>query len=93
MPLITSQYPGHQTQEEQLSQAVEGPFQPQMDAQQLRKMLSRYKDKPEWYTESDRENLRQHAAYYNVPFYEGEFDLIDAIKQAGAGFFEGYGRC
>ena len=90
MPLMTSAYPGHPTAEEQNRTASEGAFNPVMDAKALRNAIKKYKAHPDWYSEEDKENLRQHAAYYNIPFYEGEFDLIDAIKQAGAGFFEGF---
>ena len=50
MPLITSEYPGHPTQEEQNRMASEGPFNPTMDSGTLRSAIKKYKEHPSWYS-------------------------------------------
>ena len=85
MSLFTSENPGASRE---LTQPQE-QFQPTWDENTTRQLIKQYKNTPGLY--GDRlEGIRQHAHYYNVPFYEGEFDLVDAIKQAGAGFVEGF---
>ena len=65
-------------------------FQPTWDESSTREMIKSYKKNPDWVDPYTQESIRQHSSYYNIPFYEGEFDLLDAFKQAGAGFFEGF---
>ena len=65
----------------------EQQFYPRLNKDQTRAALSRYKDNPQFY---NVEQLRQHASHYNLPFYEGDFSLFDAITQATGGFFEGF---
>lgn len=84
MALETSLNPGQQLPEEQQEQ-----FQPSWDENTTRTLIKQYKNSPSLYTEQ-LDAIRQHANYHNVPFYEGEFDMLDAIQQAGAGFVEGF---
>ena len=90
MSLFTPFNVAQPTQEEQTNQGVQGQFQPIWDEQTTRDRIKHYDSNQAFYTDSDKENIKQHSAHYNVPFYEGEFDLLDALKQAGAGFFEGF---
>ena len=60
---------------------------PRFDNSQTRKLVKAYKSNPNIIP---IEELRQHAAYHNVPFYEGDFSLYDAVKQLAGGFAEGF---
>ena len=65
-------------------------FQPRYNERQTRRILERYKGRAERLSEERKEELEQHAAYYNVPFYTGDFSVKDAIWQAANGFWEGF---
>ena len=65
-------------------------FQPRLSSIQTRQVIDGYKRNPSRYNEELLEDLRQHAYYHNIPFYEGDFSIIDAVKQAGGGFIEGF---
>ena len=67
--------------------AEQTQWAPTFNEQQTRTFINAYKKTPNRF---DIEVLRNHAAYYNVPFYEGDFSILDAIKQAGGGFIEGF---
>ena len=84
MALQTSLNPGQPNPEEQQEQ-----FQPSWDEDTTRNLIKQYKNSPSLYQEQ-LEAIRNHAHYHNVPFYEGEFDILEAIQQAGAGFVEGF---
>jgi len=90
MSLFTPYNVGQPQPEEQTAVGQEQQFQPTWDNTQTRDAIKQYNSSPEFFTSSDLNNIRQHAAHHNLPFYEGEFDLVDAFKQAGAGFFEGF---
>ena len=90
MSLFTPYNVGPPQPEEQTASGQEQQFQPTWDNTQTRDAIKKYSNSPEFFTSSDLNNIRQHAAHHNLPFYEGEFDLVDAFKQAGAGFFEGF---
>ena len=62
-------------------------FQPTLTKEQTRVSVNSYRDNP---NPQYLETLRSHAQYHNVPFYEGEFGILDAIKQAAGGFWEGF---
>ena len=62
-------------------------WSPTLTKEQTRISVNNYRDKP---NPTFVETLRAHAQYYNIPFYEGEFGILDAIKQASGGFFEGF---
>ena len=70
--------------------AQEQQFQPKWDENTLRTILKSHEQTPQAYSEEYKQLIRQHAAHYNVPFYEGEFEILDAIKEAGTGFVEGF---
>ena len=65
-------------------------FRPQWDKKTLRGVIERYKQNPKAYPEHFIQNIQQHASYHNVPFYEGEFSISDALTDFGAGFMEGF---
>jgi len=75
-------------QQQQLEQQPQ--FQPIYDEEQTRKLIEAIRNKPELASEEEKERVREHAQYHNVPFYEGDFSVLEAVKQAGAGFFEGF---
>ena len=72
-----------------MAQPAQPTFQPQLSEKQTRELLKTIRTN-QFLSEERKESLRQHASYYNIPFYEGEFDIVDALKHAGAGFFEGF---
>jgi len=71
----------------QQQQPEEQQFTPKYDSAQTRQLIKAYGDNP---NVLPLEVLQQHAQYHNVPFYEGDFSLFDAIKQLGGGFVEGF---
>ena len=76
---------------EQVQQPPQQPqWQPTLDIEKTRRTIKHYQEYPHRYKEEQLEELRKHAQYHNVPFYEGEFSIFDAIKQAGGGFIEGF---
>ena len=62
-------------------------WQPTLSKEQTRLSIKNYKDSP---NPAYLETLRAHAQYHNVPFYEGDFSILDAVRQAAGGFFEGF---
>ena len=73
--------------QQQLEQ--EQQFQPQYSERDTRAYVNRYRDNRHQYA-SQLDSIRAHAQYHNLPFYEGDFSIIDALKQAGGGFIEGF---
>ena len=67
----------------QQQQPPEQQWSPTLNEEQPRALVKNYRNSPSFY---DVEQIRTHAQHYNVPFYEGEFGILDAIKQAGTGF-------
>ncbi len=65
-------------------------FQPMMDAKRTRSALDYLKKNPALFNEQQRSNLEQHASYWGLPYYDGEFNVSDAIYQAVGGFVEGF---
>ena len=65
-------------------------FQPQLDYNQTRQYVSLYGKNPGAFQSQQLELIRKHAQYHNVPFYEGEFGILDSIKQFAGGFIEGF---
>ena len=73
-----------------MSQTPEQGFAPQYDEQQTRYLINQYTANPNMYSDEDTELIRHHSVHHNVPFYEGEASISDAIKQAAGGFVEGF---
>ena len=61
-------------------------FQPNLTEDQVRQYAKDLKKYPQYYNEQQKEQLRAHAGYYNVPLYEGDFSILEAVKQAAGGF-------
>ena len=76
----------------QVQQQVEQPqeFIPKFNREQTRKYIKLYDKVPSRFNSEFLDVIRQHAQYYQVPFYEGDFSILESIKQAGAGFIEGF---
>jgi hypothetical protein len=69
---------------------AEAQFQPRWDEKQTRQVIDSYKGRAHMLRPQEQEMLEQHAAYHQVPFYTGDFSIMDAIKEAGKGFFSGF---
>ena len=65
-------------------------FTPNLTKEQTRQSIKLYEKVPSRFGIEQLDNLRNHAQYHNVPFYEGDFSILDAIKQAGVGLVEGF---
>ena len=63
---------------------------PSYTKDQTRKLIKSYDRSPNRFNENLVSQIRQHAYHHNVPFYEGDFSLFEAVKQIGAGFIEGF---
>jgi len=67
----------------------EQTFQPVYDKGRTKALIDVYKTNPALYQDK-LETIRAHANYHNMPFYEGDFSILEAVKQAAGGFFEGF---
>ena len=65
-------------------------WNPSLDANQTRKYVNDFQDDKSRYSQQDLETLRNHAQYHNVPFYEGDFSIMEAMEQFGGGLIEGF---
>ena len=65
-------------------------FRPMWNEETLRGVIKRYDSNPAGHPEKLKQLIAQHAQYYNVPFYEGDFSIGDAISDLGRGFAEGF---
>ena len=65
-------------------------WQPQFNEIQTRRLLKQYEGSAHKLNEEQQKQLKEHAEAYNLPHYDGDFSLLDAIGQAGAGFIEGF---
>ena len=65
-------------------------WQPSYDEQRTRYLVDRYKGQAHLLGEEGEAELQKHAEAYGIPFYTGDFSLLSAIGQAGAGFIEGF---
>ena len=72
---------------EEMQQAQETQWAPKFTEEQTRFLIKQYDKNPQ---QIDVNALRNHTSYYNIPFYEGDFSIIDAVKQAAGGFIEGF---
>ena len=72
------------------SEIPEEQWKPIWTEQQLQQNISLYKKSPNMFTEQAVQQIKNHAAHYNKPFYEGEFSLGEALKQFGQGFVGGF---
>ena len=69
---------------------VEENFSPQYSQVALKSIIDSYKTNPSAFNQEQKDRIKKHAYFYNVPFYEGDFDIVDAMKQFGVGLIEGF---
>ena len=65
-------------------------WEPSYNENQIRLKLDRYKGRTHLLSEEEQKELEYHAQAYNLPMHTGDFSILDAIGQAGAGFVEGF---
>ena len=65
-------------------------FVPQYNKEQIQGIINNYKQAPTAFKQQDIEKIKQHAIYHNVGFYEGDFQITEAIKQFMGGVVEGF---
>ena len=70
--------------------ATSQDFQPTIDKSQLKNIISSYKQNRNMFKPEQVDKIRKHAIYYNVPFYEGDFNVSEALSQFAGGFLEGF---
>lgn len=75
--------PGQQEQQQQ-------QWQPEMTEPALARIMDSYDRSPSRFSNEDVDRIKKHAEFYGKTFYEGEFQLTEAIKQFGGGFIEGF---
>ena len=73
-----------------MSNGEQTQFNPQITPEQTRHYIGLYDKNPGMFPPEQLELIRQHAQYHNIPFYEGDFGILDAIKQFAGGFIEGF---
>ncbi len=65
-------------------------WQPHYSEDETRRLTDFYNGKEHMLNDEKKAQLKEHAEAYNIPYYTGDFSLLDAIGQAGAGFVEGF---
>ena len=65
-------------------------FKPTLGKDQLRNVISSYKKNANLFKPEQIDKIRKHAIHYNVPFYEGEFSIGEALSNFAGGFLEGF---
>ena len=68
---------------------AEEQFQPTLNENQTRSWAQMYNGRSHLLPEERRKEIEANAAYYNVPFFEGDSDLLDKVGALGKGFLEG----
>ena len=71
-------------------QPQEQAWQPTYNPEQTKRLVKTYQASPSRFKEEQLEQIRQHAQYHNISFYEGDFSIMEAIQQAGSGLIEGF---
>ena len=74
----------------QPQEGQEQAFTPVLDAKQTRALADSFKLNKNRFNPQDIERIKQHAHYHNIPFYEGEFNIGEAVMQFGKGFASGF---
>ena len=65
-------------------------FQPTLTPEQVRAYTKVYDGKAHLIPENTLNELKANAEYHQIPFYTGDFDLLRAVGQFGAGLVEGF---
>ncbi len=72
------------------TQQIDEQWQPSYTSEQTRRLIQVHGQSPSSFNEEKLNLIREHAQYHNLPFYEGDFSIGEAIKQAAGGFMEGF---
>ena len=72
------------------SEIPEEQWKPSWTEEQLNQNIKLYKSSPQVFTEQAVQQMKNHAAHYNKPFYEGDFSITEALGQFGKGFIGGF---
>lgn len=72
------------------SEIPEEQWKPSWTEEQLNQNIKLYKSSPQAFTEQAVQQMKNHAAHYNKPFYEGDFSITEALGQFGKGFIGGF---
>lgn len=75
---------------QQTAEQPQEQWTPKFNNAQTRQYIKLYNSSPGRFNSELLDSIRKHAQYHNVPFYEGDFSILESIKQAGAGFIEGF---
>ena len=70
--------------------AVPAEWSPTLSKNETKNYINIYNKRPKSFNQQALESVRNHAQYHNIPFYEGEFSILEAVKQLGSGFLEGF---
>ena len=65
-------------------------FTPEFNSSATKRAIKFYKNNRKRVSPEELNKIRQHAQYHNIPFYEGDFSIVDAITQAAGGLLEGF---
>ena len=65
-------------------------FTPEFNSSATQRAIKFYKNNRKRVSLEELNKIRQHAQYHNIPFYEGDFSIVDAITQAAGGLLEGF---
>ena len=65
-------------------------WQPTYDERTARRLFQQYHGRGESLSKEQLEELERHSEAYGIPFYSGDFSLLEAVHQIGAGFVEGF---
>jgi len=72
------------------SEVPEQEWKPSWTEDQLNQTIKLYKTSPQMFQPPAIQQIKNHASFYNKPFYEGEFSIGEAFKQFGMGFIGGF---
>ena len=72
------------------SEIPEQEWTPRWNEEQLSNIISQYKGNPSLYPPEVIQQIKHHASYYNKPFYEGDFNITEALGQFGIGLISGF---
>ena len=61
-------------------------WQPTYDERTARRLFQQYHGRGESLSKEQLEELERHSEAYGIPFYSGDFSLLEAVHQIGAGF-------
>ena len=77
-------------QEPNIQVPEEQQFQLKWTEEQTKSIIESYKKRPGRLDEQQLKQIEEHAHYHNIPFYTGDFSLLDALGDIGKGFLSGF---